>query len=101
MSDMTVATTIANQLGGTGKLKAMIGAKYFVGDNNSLAFRFTAKSKNKSNLINIKLTSLDLYDVTFYKYRNGQTKIVEEANGLYCDMLKTYIEKALELKLSL
>ena len=84
---MQVARTILDQLGGN-RFAAMTGAHNFAGDNNSLQFSF--KGSRKVNKCRVVLNSMDLYDVSFYKYnsRTADLKKVSEHNGIYCDMLQ-------------
>ncbi len=65
--DLTVANTILAQLGGGGRLTAMIGATNFLGSANSLQFRFAAPATNGANSVRIVLDASDTYTVEFYK----------------------------------
>jgi hypothetical protein len=105
-----IATTILSQLGGTNKLSAMINAKNFIHDNNSLTFQFSGNKK--INYITIELNSLDLYNVTFKKFTAGRLtksydwidpkwKTVTEYNNVYAEQLKELIERETGLYLSL
>ena len=86
MSDMTVAKTILEQLGGN-KFCAMTGAKNLVGDENSLSMRIGRNSSN-SNYLKITLNSMDTYDMKFCKLtRKFEEKSVTEYNNIYNDML--------------
>jgi len=66
-SSMDVANTILAHMGGAGRLKAMIGAKDFVGDTDSLAFKWSAKTKNDAKMVKVTLLPSDTYDMKFYK----------------------------------
>ena len=101
MSKPGIARIIINQIGGTGRLSAMIGARDFLAIDNGLQFKFVAKSKNKSNIIRITLNGNDLYDVSFIKYRALEAKTISEHNDVFCDSLVELIEKETELYLSL
>ena len=98
---MQTAKTILSQLGGTGRLSAMINAKQFLALDAGVQFKFSGCKK--ANCIRIELSPLDLYDVTFYKIGRGglDVKEVEQLAGLYADQLKGYIEKFTGLYLSL
>jgi len=85
MSDMTVAKTILEQLGGK-KFCAMTGAKNLVGDENSLSMRIGRNSSN-SNYLKITLNSMDTYDMKFYRLWRFEEKSVTEYNNIYNDML--------------
>ena len=99
MSNRLVADTIAEQLGGYGKLEAMINAKNFAYDDNSLTFKF---SGNKNiNCIKINLEPNDTYTVTYYKIKRLDFAIVSETKRVYAGSLKTSIRNNIGLRLSL
>ena len=85
MSNLTVAKTILEQLGGN-KFCAMTGAKNLVGDENSLSMRIGRNSSN-SNYLKITLNSMDTYDMKFYRLWRFEEKSVTEYNNIYNDML--------------
>ena len=85
MSNLTVAKTILEQLGGK-KFCAMKGAKNLVGDENSLSMRIGRNSSN-SNYLKITLNSMDTYDMKFYRLWKFEEKSVTEYNNIYNDML--------------
>lgn len=105
MSELIVAKTIFEQLGGTGRLKVMIGAKNFAGDEDSAMFRFTCRGQKKINYIKIRLNGLDLYDVEFGRIgivnRVHGYRIIETIENVYCEDLKRIIEDTIGLALSL
>jgi len=110
-----IAMTIINQMGGAGKLKAMLGVKQFLVIDEGVVFQF--KMNSKMNKCEIKLNGMDLYDMKFYKYHNitGNEKtieamdkkiaksqiVVEAIDGLYNDMLKSVFESTTGLRVSL
>lgn len=59
-TDLTTANNILQMLGGSGRLKAMIGATNFLGDNNSLTFHF--KGCRKYNICRVTSNGKDLFD---------------------------------------
>ena len=85
MSNLTVAKTILEQLGGN-KFCVMTGAKNLVGDENSLSMRIGRNSSN-SNYLKITLNSMDTYDMKFYRLWKFEEKSVTEYNNIYNDML--------------
>tara|TARA_B100000508_G_C11227874_1_gene165471 strand:+ start:55 stop:372 length:318 start_codon:yes stop_codon:yes gene_type:complete len=90
-SDMSVATTILNQLGGN-KFRVMTGAKNFMDHGNALSMRIGRNSSN-SNYLKITLNDSDLYDVRFSKVtKMGEEKSVREFNDVYNDMLVEIFE---------
>lgn len=92
-----VAMTILQQLGGTNRLYAMMGAYNFINIGNGVSF----KIKNaKANYIKITLTSMDLYDVEVGRIRGHSYKVVKKAEGLYSDQLKDFIENSTGMYMS-
>ena len=86
MSDMTVATTILEHLGGN-KFRVMTGAKNFVGYEDGLSMKIGRNSSN-SNYLRVTLNSMDLYDMKFCKLtRKFEEKSVTEYSDVYNDML--------------
>ena len=87
MSDMKVAKTILEQLGGN-KFVAMTGAKNFGGTEDSLSMRIGRNSSN-SNYLKITLNMMDLYDMEFCKLtRMGEKKSVTEYKNVYNDLMR-------------
>jgi hypothetical protein len=99
--DTTVANEIVRQIGGMGRISAMIAAHNFQATDNSVTFKF--KGSRKANIIKITLNSMDLYDLEFIKYSPSKYTLttVKEENGIYNDMLKDRIEQFTGLYLSL
>ena len=97
------AQTVVSQLGGAGRLKAMIGAKNFIQSqaDNYLQFQFMSGAKNKANRIRITLNANDLYDIKFYNVRKFEEKVKEEFSDIYCDQLVSIFEDSTSLYLSL
>ena len=65
MSNMSVAKTILEQLGGN-KFRMMTGAKNFMSFAEGLVMKIGRNSSN-SNYLKITLNSMDLYDMEFAK----------------------------------
>ena len=101
MTDMTVANTIAQQIGRRAFL--MMGTRYKLGDDRSLTF--DCRGSRTVNKIRVELNLLDLYDLTFWKVtrRNGEfkVKVVEKVEGVYFDGLRNVIERGTGLCLNL
>ena len=100
-SDLTVANTILSQMGGTGRLSAMIGAHSFVGDENSVSFRFKARARNGANAFHVTLDPSDTYTIKFLKIRKLEVKTVKELDDVYAEDLKRIFEDETGLRLSL
>jgi hypothetical protein len=102
MEAKMIAETTLQQLGGAGRLTAMIGAKHFGYDKNgTLTFQF--KMCKKANGVRIELNGKDLYDVTFTKFnaRTYEVKEVHKFEDVYADQLKEVFESFTGLYLSL
>ena len=102
--DMRVANTIMNQLGGYGKLKAMINIKYQTAINSGLKFMFSGC--RKINCIQIILDATDTYKIEFGKLvmsgKNiGEYTKVKGFEEIYADQLKWLVEETTDLRLSL
>lgn len=97
-----IAHTIIQQMGGAGRLNAMVGANNFLTIDQGVQFSF--KGSKTANKVVIKLTEMDLYDITFYKInmRNIDKSLipVDLTEGAYEDMLKPIFEKTTGLYLS-
>lgn len=96
---MSVALTILEQLGGK-RFVVMTGAKSLVKGSDSLTFRI-GKNKSKANMIQIALTEADDYEVTFYKLRGIDLKIVDSVKGIYAENLVEMFENKTGLYTSL
>mgnify|MGYP003650051285 CR=1 FL=1 len=91
-TDMTVAKTILEQLGGN-KFRVMTGAKNFGARDNSLSMRI-GRNKTSSNYLKITLNMMDLYDVRFSRVtKMGSERSVTEYNNVYNDSLVEVFEK--------
>ena len=104
---MQVYEMILEQLGGIGKLKAMLGAKDFMyssKDPNFIEFNF--KGCDKANHIKIEYNEgKDLYDIAFYKIKkvNGlaQPEEVKAFTDVFTSELKSTFRDYTGLELSL
>jgi hypothetical protein len=95
----TVADAIAKQLGGTGRLQSMVGAKNMAYDADSFQFKF--QGSPVANYVVIKLLPSDEYKVTFYKIRGLNAPIVKEVSGVDASQLRDLFEQTTKLYLSL
>jgi len=90
-----VAKTIADQMGGAGKLKMMLGATVTAlpGDKG-LAIKWPNPKRTKGNYVEIILDrGKDLYNMTFYNLSKAAKKKVKEYKGLFFDMLVDTFER--------
>lgn len=98
-TDMTVSTTILEQLGGR-RFLVMTGANNCIGSDNSLSFRIPA-ARNKINCVRIELGSDDLYTMSFLRIWGTKVACIETISGVYCDMLRDIFEDKTGLLTSL
>jgi hypothetical protein len=89
------------QLGGTGRLKAMIGAQHFTYSTEDSYACFKFKLSKAFNYVQVKLNSMDTYDVTFMKIWGIDIKKTETIEGIYSDQLIDLFESKTGLYLSL
>lgn len=101
-----VAHTILRQLGGLGKLRAMIGIHSVVAlgesdqeDRGGVQFGF--KGSHKVNKCRIILDHSDTYTFELWKITKKSWTKVYELTDIYCDMLIDLFESETGLYLSL
>jgi hypothetical protein len=81
MTDMTVARTILDQLGGA-RFVTMTGATNLDSTEDSLSFKLGVNPKRVSH-VRVTLTPADLYSVSFFRIG----KAPQIASDVYCSML--------------
>jgi hypothetical protein len=86
MTDLTVANTILQQLGGP-RFTAMTGAKNYVGGERSLSFRLP-KANRGINGVYITSEPSDTYKIEFIRVQKTERKVVETCEDVYCDSLQ-------------
>lgn len=99
MTDMTVANTILEQLGGR-KFLAMTGAYSLTGSADTLSMRLPSKmTKDNIGGVRITLDPSDTYTLVAIKltgsFKRGNLRTVEafKESGIYCDQLaETFTE---------
>lgn len=95
------ATTI-EQLGGFGKLSAMLGAHGFTYDNEACRVSFKFKGSRKANAVTVTYDrGADLYNVTIYKLARFDVRTVLEVEGLDTAQMRETFERTTGLYLSL
>ena len=87
--EQDVASIILEQLGGMGRLRAMLSARDFAKSENSLTFKWPNKDLLRGNTLKITLDPSDTYTMQFYAVRGGQSKLVKEFTDVYADQLTT------------
>ena len=96
-----VANIIIQQLGGQGRLRAMLGAKNFVASPNSVSFQFPNPQRTLPNHIKITLNGLDLYDIEFGRTKKYEVISKVSKKDIYAESMKEVIENTIQLYLSL
>jgi hypothetical protein len=95
-----IANTIALQLGGTGRLSAMVGAHNFLDHGDALSFKF--KGSRVASYCKIKLDAgTDTYTVTLAKIRKYELHKAQVFDLVYADGLRELFERVTGLYLSL
>ena len=97
MSDLTVANTIAQQIGS--RAFYMMGTQHKVGGPNYLLFN--VRGSKAVNKIQVTLDPSDTYHVEFFKVRTLKSKVVANFVDVYVDDLRNIISKVTGLALSL
>ena len=97
----SVGKIILQQLGGTGRLSAMIGAHSFVSQSRGVQFKLKAKALGGVNAIVITLEPSDTYRLEFFRIRARHPTLVAEYDNVYADGLRGIIERQTGLALSL
>ncbi len=96
-----IAQTIIQQMGGNGRLKAMIGMWNPCVEENGISFRF--KGSKIANYIKVILEGNDTYTVTFMlidAHKDSCTE-VKSFDNVGDVMLKDIFEETTKLRLSL
>lgn len=89
----SVASTILDQMGGWRRLKMMIGVQQVIDLRNGVGFKWPNKQRSKGNYVEIILTPLDLYNMTFYNVSTRGKKKVKEFRDIYNDQLVDLFER--------
>jgi len=99
------ADILIRQLGGFGRLRAMLGSKltFMRGYTETGHPELTMKFSNRSgpNVVKIALSPADLYDVRFFRTRGYSATPKGTHRGIYAGQLKALIEQQTGLMLSL
>jgi hypothetical protein len=99
-TDMSIAHTILQQMGGTSRLGAMVGARNFVALENGVQFSIGSGAKNRINKVVVALEPDDTYTMQFWQIRGNLMKMVSEHDGVYAESLRPVFESATGMYLS-
>ena len=97
----SIANTILKQMGGAGRLRAMIGAKHFVDGGDTLSFKFPNRKRSRGNGVRVTLRPDDTYDMEFLSIAGSKIKTVKKYSGIYADQLISTFENQTGLYLHL
>jgi len=98
--DPAIAATIFQQMGGMGRLSAMVGARYFLDHGNGGSFQF--RMSRKYNFFHVTLDADDTYSLRFAKLGKwGDVKGEKNYHGIYAEQLKPLFERETGLRLTL
>jgi hypothetical protein len=86
-----VADIILKQLGGGGKVRAMLGAKSIMAIDKGLVIVWPNKEKSKGDAVEITLRPDDTYDMVFFRVSSKEVK--KKYEMVYADQLKELFEK--------
>lgn len=102
---MNAATTTLQQLGGSNRLKVMIGAKDFMSANDGATLMFKFSGSKIASYVRITLNDKDLYDIEFQKIGRRQGRLDAWKTGSFenvgVENLKQTIERFTGLYLSI
>lgn len=91
-SSSQIGHTILQQMGGGGKIAAMLGVKKFILLPNGVKFQWPNKQRTRGNLVEILLDPDDTYTMNFYNASGSGAKLVKEYKMVYADQLKKIFE---------
>ena len=88
-----VGKTILQQMGGAGRIQAMLGAKNIILLDNGVSFRWPNKERSKGNAVRITLDPSDTYTMEFLNVSGSSAKSVKKYTDVYNDQLVDIFEK--------
>ncbi len=100
-----ISHTIIEQMGGFGRLQAMVSAKHFMTTDDPVGVRFQFSGSKKANICNITYEpGQDTYKFELLRYtrvKYAHCPVIYELEGVYADMLKPIFEQETGLYLTL
>lgn len=97
MDKLTVANTIALQMGGAGRIRRMLGRAPMattVGAEHGLVIRWPSRHASRGNSMTVLLDEgKDTYKVTFHNVNRNGAKVIKEMEDVYCDDLVRVFEE--------
>lgn len=86
MTNEDVGMIILQQMGGAGRVRAMIGATFYR-VANGIGIKFPNRQPTRGNYVEVTLDPDDTYTMNFYNVGRGAKKLVEEIKGAYAEDL--------------
>lgn len=99
MTNKEIASVILSQLGGFGRLNAMLGIKQATIVDNGVSIKY--KVSSPVNFIKIQLNTLDLYNIEMGKNHGMNYKVIKSVNDVFVEDMKSIIEDTCKVRLSL
>jgi len=82
-----IGRTILQQMGGAGRLKAMLGMNYVRFLPSGVEFSWPNKTRTKGNLVRVILEPSDTYKMEFFNATRGSRKLVKSLRDVYAEDL--------------
>lgn len=95
-----VSDVIAQQMGGAGRIKAMLGGSVMA-ISKGLAIKWPSKERSKGNYAEVTLRPDDTYDMEFFNVSGAKKKSVKKYEMIYADGLISTFEKQTGMYLKL
>ena len=88
-----IGQTILDQMGGYGRLSAMLGINRLKYTPKGVGFGWPSKKRSKGNYVEITLRPDDTYDMEFFNLSVKGKKSVKKMKGIYADQVVELFEK--------
>jgi hypothetical protein len=88
-----IGKTILDQMGGYGRLRAMLGIQQLMDIPRGVGFKWPNRQRSRGNYVEITLRGDDTYDMEFFNVSARGKKSVKKFRGLYFDQLVEIFEK--------
>ena len=99
-ADDGVGRIILDQMGGAGRIRAMLGATMVL-IPHGVMIKWPSREPSRGNLVEITLDPSDTYNLTFFNATRGTKKVVKKYDDIYFDQLVELFERQTGLYLRL
>lgn len=87
-----VGKTILDQMGGAGRIKALLGANFsFTPDG--VVIQWPSRHRSRGNVVEIELMPSDTYEMKFFNVSTAGKKLVKKYDDVYADALIDIFER--------